>query len=339
MTSTEMILLALAEKPTPRAPVVPQVIQHGLQFSGATYSRYAQDAATMAQTVMASQAYYGYDAVYVSTDNYILSEAMGGTVRFPEDEPPQLLRHPMQEDDIAALSPFTLRSGRVPVLLEATRLCREAYGDTVFVRTNIDSAPFSAAASLRGPQDFLMDLMEDEAYIGRLLEICTDAVITYGQAAAQSGAHGLAFGDSVAGLVNRELYEKYALPWAQRAIQSLQKTTGLPVFYHVCGNTAHIADLLVQTGADCVEIDSLLPMDAILPFARGHCALMGNISTVETLLNGTPADVRREADDILSLFGNSGGLLLSSGCEVPRHCPRENIAEMIAAAREYPYGA
>jgi len=162
-------------------------------------------------------------------------------------------------------------------------------------------------------------------------------VIRYGLAAAKAGAHGLAFGDSASVLVNRDMYESFALPYARRAVETLQNETGLPVFYHVCGNTAHILDHMVQTGADCLEIDSMVPMAAAKEIVNGRCALEGNVSTIEAFYEGTPEDVTREANAILDLFGNRGGVILSSACEIPRHTPEANVRALTDAVQNYPY--
>lgn len=339
LSSVQRVLRALAYQTTDRVPVIPEIIQHALNVSGVTHQRFSTDGAAMAQTVIEAQKKYDYDAVYVSSDNFILAEAFGGEIVFTDEEaPPQLLRHPMNGNLDASLPAFDLKNGRMQVILEATALCRKHYGDDhIFIKTNIDSAPFSAAASLLGPQEWLMALYDDEERADRLLERCLDAIVTYGIAAAQAGAHGIAFGDSVAGLINREQYQRFALPYAQRAIRQLHESTKLPVFYHVCGNTTHLYDLMVQTGADCLEVDSSAVMAELRPYAIGKCALEGNISTVEALYNGTPADVRREADALLSLFGNDGGFILSSACEIPRNSPSENVMEITLAAKEYPY--
>jgi uroporphyrinogen decarboxylase len=336
MTGTERVRAALALEKTDRVPVVPQIIQHGLQFSGAGHGRYSTDSRVMAETILATERYYGFDAVYVSSDNYILTEAFGSEVHFPDDEPPQLIKHILEDGYRVCLKKTGPEDGRMPVILEAARLCRQALGEEIFIRVNIDSAPFSAAASVRGPEKLMIDLYDNEDDAQSLLEQCTDLILAYGKAAANAGAHGIAFGDSVAGLLSRDQYETFALPWARKAISGL-KTTGLPVFYHICGKPLHILDLMVESGADCLEIDSMVSMKEMAEIARGKCALMGNISTVAAFLRGSPEQVRTEAFRILDCFGNRGGLLLSSGCEIPRNSPRENVAEMLNAALEYPY--
>ena len=339
MTGIQRVQAALAGRPSDCVPVIPEIIQHALNVSGARHKEYSTDPKVMADTILAAQKRYDYDAVYVSTDNYVLAEAFGAPMNFPADEPPQLLAHPLAGGYDQPLHEFSVEAGRLPVILGATRLCREAIGDRIFIKTNIDSAPFSAAACLRGPQEFLMDLYDEEdAYILPLLQTCTDAIVAYGQAAARAGAHGLAFGDSVASLISRELYERYALPYAQQAVRRLQET-GLPVFYHICGNTSHLLDLVMEIGAECIELDSMVSMAEAKQIAAGRCALEGNISTIQALYDGMPEDVAREADALLEIFGRRGGFILSSACEVPRNTPGENLMEITCAARRFDYAA
>ena len=93
----------------------------------------------------------------------------------------------------------------------------------------------------------------------------------------------------------------------------------------------------METGADCVEIDSMVPMALAKEMAAGRCAVEGNVSTIEAFYQGSAEDVIREANAIIDLFGNRGGLILSSACEIPRHTKRENVRALTDAALNYPY--
>lgn len=263
---------------------------------------------------------------------------MGGTVRFPHDEPPMLLQTAASSiEEAVNLEPMDITKGRIPMILETTRMLREKLQNETFVKTGIDSAPFSAAAAALGPQELLINLIDEPELCHSFLKICTESVIRFGLAAAEAGAHGIEFGDSPSMMLSRNMYMEFVLPYAREAITVIKEKTGLPVFYHVCGNTKHILDLMVETGADCIEIDSMVPMSLAKEVAAGRCAVKGNISTIETFYQGTPEDVTKEANRIIDLFGNNGGLVLSSGCEIPRHTPRENIRAMTEAVRNYPY--
>lgn len=338
MNGYERVMRALRFEPADRVAIIPELIQHNLEVAGQTHGAYSSDPNVMVQVILEGLKAYETDAVYVSSDNYLIVEAMGGRVTLPQDAPPVLLKTAAScIEDAVRLEPLDVTKGRIPVILEATRMLRETLRDEIFVKTCIDSAPFSAAAAILGPQEFMVNLIDEPELCHEFLKICTQSVIRYGLAAAEAGAHGLAFGDSASVLINRNMYAEFALPYAKQAVAALKEKTGLPVFYHVCGDTRHILDLMVQTGADCIEIDSMVPMAMAKETANGRCAVEGNVSTIEAFYQGTPADVTREANAILDLFGNQGGLILSSACEIPRHTARENVRALTDAARNYPY--
>ena len=339
MNGYQRVMKALRFEPADRVAIIPELIQHNLEVAGETHGAYSSDPKVMAKVILAGLKAYETDAVYVSSDNYLIVEAMGGTVKLPHDAPPILLKTAVDcIEDAVELEPLDVTRGRIPVILEATRLLREELKDEIFVKTCIDSAPFSMAAAILGPQEFMIDLIDEPVLCHDFLEICTESAIRYGVAAAEAGAHGLAFGDSASVLISRSMYEEFALPYARRTIAALQEKTGLPVFYHVCGNTRHILDLMMDTGAECIEIDSMVPMALAREAAAGRCAVEGNVSTIEAFYQGTAEDVTREANAIIDLFGNRGGLILSSACEIPRHTRAENVRALTDAALNYPYG-
>ena len=94
---------------------------------------------------------------------------------------------------------------------------------------------------------------------------------------------------------------------------------------------------MMDTGAECIEIDSMVPMALAKEAAAGRCAVEGNVSTIEAFYQGTAEDVTKEANAIIDLFGNRGGLILSSACEIPRHTRAENVRALTDAALNYPY--
>ena len=338
MNGYQRVMKALRFEPSDRVAIIPELIQHNLEVAGQTHGAYSSDPNVMVQVILEGLKAYETDAVYVSSDNYLIVEAMGGKVRLPQDDPPVLLKTAVDcIEDAVELEPLDVTKGRIPVILEATRTLRKILGDEIFVKTCIDSAPFSAAAALLGPQEFMINLIDEPELCHDFLKICTESAIRYGLAAAKAGAHGLAFGDSASVLINRNMYQEFALPYAKQAIAALKEQTGLPVFYHVCGDTRHILDLMMETGADCVEIDSMVPMALAKEMAAGRCAVEGNVSTIEAFYQGSAEDVIREANAIIDLFGNQGGLILSSACEIPRHTKRENVRALTDAALNYPY--
>lgn len=333
MNSYQRTLAAIQLKETDRVPVIPLIIQYALHISSIPHREYSSNGRKLAEVQINSLRRHGYDGIHITTDNQIISEALGCEIYLPYDEPPQYRSRVLGETkDLTKLSkvdPYS--SGRMPVILTATKLAREELGDEYFIKTNIDSGPFSIAAAVRGEELFFMDLYEDPQFVLDLLEICTEVLISYGKAAAASGAHGLTFGDSTSGLISREHYEKFALPFAKRAISEL-KGTGLPIFYHICGDTSHILDLMCETGADVLEIDYLVDLKFAKEKVGDKVCLEGNVDPTGLLLQGTPEEVFAASVQCIADAGKGGGFILSAGCEVPRHSQPANVDQLLAAA-------
>jgi uroporphyrinogen decarboxylase len=65
--------------------------------------------------------------------------------------------------------------------------------------------------------------------------------------------------------------------------------------------------------------------------------LVGNVHTVEELLQGTPATVAAAAQSCIDKAGAGGGFMLGSGCIVPRYTPLDNVRAMVQTAHSQPY--
>jgi len=59
----------------------------------------------------------------------------------------------------------------------------------------------------------------------------------------------------------------------------------------------------------------------------------GNIHTVETLIRGTPEDVRREVREVCEAFAGTNRVIVGTGDQVGRETPEENLHAMIDEAR------
>ena len=100
-----------------------------------------------------------------------------------------------------------------------------------------------------------------------------------------------------------------------------------------------VVEELVALGCDCICPFERPPGGDVtdLPKVRrlldGRTAFNGNVHTVETLIRGTPADVRREVLEILEAFGDSPRLIVGTGDQVGVETPDENIYAMIEAVR------
>ena len=341
LNSVERVRRAISGEIPDRVPVIPLIIHHAMRIANVRYDEYARDPNLLVKTQVNCWQTYGYDGFHVTCDNWILPSVLGCDIQFfPDQAPTAATRVLAKSKDLSLLHrPLDGYEGRMAYKVEATRLAAQAVGDRCYLKTNFDQGPFSLATAVRGIQALMIDLYDDPQFVFDLLEICTDAVLKFARACGQAGCHALTFGDSTAGLLSPRQFAKFAVPFETQVIQGLADL-GLPVFLHICGNTAHIIDQMVTTGAQGLEVDYQNNIAFYREKTAGRICLQGNIEPSGILFMGSPEDVLRASQAAIqqAIHAPDGSwqsrFILSSGCEVPRDTPPENLHALMRAAKE-----
>jgi uroporphyrinogen decarboxylase len=336
MTGLERTRAAMRGEPVDRVPTFPILIAPACQLTGVPQGRYMTDAAVMADTLLAAREMCGFDGIYVSRDNWVCHQALGGELSFPADDE-SFSRRPLLDSirDFRRLRvPDPNAAPGMRTVLEAARRVMAAAGDRFYVQANIDTGPFSLAAILRGTQDFLMDLStEDDGGLHELLGFCTEVVVAYGRAMIATGVHGIQFGDSVASLISPDDYGRFVLPYQRRALEGLRNPI-CDLWIHICGKTDHLLPQLRELPFQGFEVDAKVPISRARQLLGGRVALKGNLDTT-FLLQAGPRQVTEACMRILDEEGARRGLILSPGCGVPRMTPLANLRAMVSACEEH----
>jgi len=341
MTGLQRCQAVLAGGLADRVPVVPQTFMFAAATAGIRVGEFARDAAKMVEAQVVSQAKYGYDGCVIDFDDATLAEACGAKVIFRDDDPAIVDESVPVVKDLRDLDKLRLpdpwKDGRLPIWLEATSLLTERLGDHVFIMGRADQGPFSLACLLRGAEQFMMDLMDENHRepVRQLIDFCRQACTRFALAQKEAGAHATSIGDAFAGpnLISPELYREFALGPERELSESVQ-AAGIPLSLHICGNTNKIIADMGTTGAKILEVDWALDMAAARAAVPERTVLMGNINPSDPLVLGTPEDVDAAARRVIVATGGRG-LILSSGCAMGRNTPPENMRALIAAADKY----
>lgn len=341
MTGWERCVTVLNGGQADRVPVVPQTFMFAAETAGIKVGELAHSADKMVEAQLACQTEYGYDGCVIDFDDASLAEACGAKVIFREDDPAIVDEAEVavkELRDVAELKlPDPMRDGRLPVWLEATRLLKSRLGGRAWVMGRADQGPFSLACLLRGPQNFLMDLLDEESEPGvrALIDFCRRACAVFAKAQKAAGADATSIGDAFAGpnLISPELFRKFALEPEIRLTEEVQ-ASGIPFSVHICGNTTGIIADMGRTGARILEVDWQLDMGVARQAVPEATVLMGNINPSDPMVFGEPAQVDAAVRDIVGAT-RGRGLFLSSGCALGRNTKRENMRAMMAAAEKY----
>ena len=339
MTHLERVQAVLQGRTPDRVPVIPQGFMFSAQEYGYNIGQINRNPRLLAEAHAFCQEKYGYDGCVIDIDDASLAEACGAKVIYREDAVAAVdEHHPLLEDlrDIDDLElPDPAKSTRLCVWMETAQRLMEKVGDHVFVLGRADQGPFDLLTLLRGPQDFMMDLLtEDEDVIHHALQWATEAHIRFAKA-MRDLTHATSMGDSYAGpnLISPNLYRQFALPYEKQVVSAVQ-TPDKPYSVHICGDTTKILDDMATNGARMVEVDWQVDMGKARAIFPENVTIMGNVDPSDPLVLGTPEQVKAKAKAIIEATGGKG-LILSSGCAMGANTKPENMAALVESAKLY----
>jgi uroporphyrinogen decarboxylase len=179
------------------------------------------------------------------------------------------------------------------------------------------------------------DLLRDPALAHRLLKVSLDAALALTDALSSVGAVPVLVDPVASGSVlSPKLFRAFAAPYIE-PLHARIRALGWPPILHICGKTHLLLEAMADLAPAALSLDRADLGEARRRIGARTC-LMGNVTPTETLLNGSPDDVDREAKACLDAAGDSpGGFILASGCEVPVDTPPENIRALMRAADQY----
>jgi len=114
------------------------------------------------------------------------------------------------------------------------------------------------------------------------------------------------------------------------------KQMGLATMYHSCGSIVPLIEDLIEMGLDI--LDPIQPKAAGMSAENlkqqfgGRLSFHGGIDEQELLPRGTPAQVHREVERIISVFGADGGYIVCPAHAFQPDTPPENAVALYDAA-------
>jgi len=194
-----------------------------------------------------------------------------------------------------------------------------------------------------GFEQVILDLADHERELRALQErYIENMVAKIGYAFAHTTARSVFIGStwSTLSLLSPRIWRQWEKPVLEAAACAAHEAGGL-LHHHFHGRCMSVVEELAALGCDCIcpferppggDVTDLRKVRQML---GERCAFNGNVHTVETLIRGTPIDVRREVAEILEAFRDSPRLIVGTGDQVGGETPDENVYAMIESVREY----
>ncbi|PJK06189.1 uroporphyrinogen decarboxylase [Lysobacteraceae bacterium NML71-0210] len=284
------------------------------------------------------------DAAILFSDILTVPDAMGLGLYFAEGEGPKFER-PVRDADAVAQLAVPDMEAELGYVMDAVRLIRrELDGQVPLI--GFSGSPWTLACYMvegGGSKDFARIkamAYSEPALLHRLLEVTTDAVITYLAAQRAAGAQALQVFDTWGGVLSPALYREFSLRYLQRIARELPRGEGaertpLILFGKGCGQ--HL-EQLAATGTDALGIDWTTSLGDARNRTHGQVALQGNLDP--TTLYASPeairAEVRKALDDYAQANGGSReGHVFNLGHGMSPDMNPEHVAVLVDEMHRY----
>lgn len=247
---------------------------------------------------------------------------------------------PLAQDGDGGLERFAWPDPEAPGLLDEAERAIAADAGQHFIAPNFGFALFERAWSLRGFENFNMDLATRPDYAAELLERIADIQTALARRFVALGVDGGYFGDDYGAqksmLFSPRTWRSQVKPRLSRMF-AVFRQAGLPVLMHSDGDIAAILPDLVEIGLTTLNPvqPEVLDLGWLSSAFGGRLSFYGGVSTQTVLPYGSPAEVKRAAAEAVRVLSPDGtGLVLAPSHRMTADIPMENVDAFLEALVE-----
>ena len=242
--------------------------------------------------------------------------------------------------------PDTGEPRRFRGLVERAREIRNS-GRAVVLKS-ICAGLLEMACRLRGPEEFLLDLLTDPGNAGKMLDKILELKIRYWDAALGE-LHGLVdvvaegddYGTQQSQIISHATYRDAIHPRLAQLIGFIKKKEpGIRVFFHSCGNVRAFLPDFIGMGIDILNpvhtaARGMEPSGLKKDFGNDIVFWGGGVDTQDLLPFGTAEAVREGVRRNVETLAPGGGFVFNTIHNIQADVPPQNIMAMVEALHRY----
>lgn len=336
MTPKERMAAFASGETLDRLPCEPFLGQNSAPYFGYSSNQFNKSAEVMTEVSCKLFETIRPDCIAISPSLQGIPEALGAELSFPEVGAPIIMKRGIEDyaqvEAMSAVDPY--QDGRLPLYLEALQCINQRIGNEAYLSSSL-SGPFTAAVLLCGTEGFLKDLIKQPQAAHRVLALTTQSVLNYMDAVCDLGfSVSLAEPLASCSVISHQRFNEFVKPYLRMITLHMKKKYDMGVGIHICGRTQPIWSDIADIGFSALSLDNIEDLAVARESVGARLTLIGNVTPVDTILNGSVQDVLAESASCIRKAGdNPRGFILGSGCEIPAHAPIENILAMMDAVR------
>lgn len=340
----DLLLRALRQEKTERTPlwVMRQAGRYLPEYrevrkKAGDFMTMAQNPEMVCEVTLQPLRRFDLDAVIIFSDILTIPDAMGLGLYFVTGQGPKFKRPIVTEQDVDALPEIdvsvdlkyvtdgiALTSETLNQAVPLLGFCGSPWTLLTYMVEGGSSKTFAKAKSF---------LLNQPVAAHKLLQKLTDASIDYLNAQIKAGANAVQVFDSWGGSLSPEMYQVFSLDYMQQIVDGVKKqNSDTPVILFSKGVQYNLSKM-ANTGADCLGVDWTTDLSLARELTKGKVALQGNLDPC--VLYAQDDVIEKEAQRVLSSFGDSKGHIFNLGHGMHPDMQPEKLAVLVNAVKKY----
>lgn len=281
---------------------------------------------------------YQPDGMFMMMDLSVEANALGLPVRFPAEESSSVEEHPIQtRQALDALQSINiLDDSRVQSYIRTVELMRLGLPESMLKCAYV-VGPLTLAGLLEGAQKVAMDSVLDPDWLDELCLFSTKIIKQYANALINAGADSICILEPTGVIMSPDYFSRFSAKYVTEIMDSY-KHTGVDTIYHICGNTTHLIEAMIDSGAHALSLDSPdtgLELVNVMQRVPENVVVIGNVNPTAIMKDGSVEQVEQITAELLESMRLYPNFLLSTGCDLPPGTPSENLEAFMRVGREF----
>jgi uroporphyrinogen-III decarboxylase len=314
MTGLERTMLFLKGETVDRPPFHPIIMRWAAKYAKVKYRAFCTIPSAKARAMTLCADDFSIDWVTVMSDPWAEASAFGIKVEYPEDSlPVDKGGHLPDAVSASMLKKYRpMENVRCANRIEEIRQFTKIASDKFIV--GWVEGPVAEYVDLRGASNASVDFLLEPAEVEKAMDIIVESACDFIGEQVKAGAHCIGIGDAFCSQIGPELYSQYAFSREKMMVDHIH-SLGAIAKLHICGNTSSIIKGMIETGADIIDIDHLVPtMSDYASLLKRNQVFSGKSDPVTIIQNGNEESIM---NSVITDFRETGGrCIVSAGCEI-----------------------
>jgi MtaA/CmuA family methyltransferase len=333
MTGLERTQSFLRGEQVDHPPFHPIIMRWAAKYAGIKYRDFCLDPYSKCRAMLLCAEDFDMDWATVLSDPWSEASAYGIHVEYPENDLPlDKGGHFPDAKSASMLKHFKpLENMRCSNRITEIKQFRKHSVKELFVVGWVEG-PVAEYVDLRGASEASMDFLVEPEYVEKSMDIIIECAFDFISLQIKAGAHCIGIGDAFCSQIGPDLYRQFAFDRQKKLVDYIH-SEGAIAKLHICGNTESILKDMIQTGADIVDVDHLVPsMEDFESILLRHQVFSGKSDPVSVIQDSSAEIIKQSVNE--DFKSAKRRCIVSAGCEITPGTSVENMKAFSMAARD-----